>query len=194
MWAVSLMHCTALCDLQWLKGQNTNSQEVLHNGGASCVLLHRRPFLGVGQAALIGRLLHSPVCCCSDGADVWGSRARSLPGCCPRAAAGAHRSAQCSPLEGACVRVVTRRQSDALTCLLVCLGSRVHGTGIRVCGAVASTPLPLVLSIPLQRVSLGALCVVAAYDGWQARRLALESGAAAAKAKELTSQLLAGSE
>jgi hypothetical protein len=45
-----------------------------------------------------------------------------------------------------------------------------------------------------QRISLGALFVVAAYDGWQSRRLALDSSAAAAKAKQLTSQLVAALE
>lgn len=59
---------------------------------------------------------------------------------------------------------------------------------------VASTPLPLLLSFPLQRIALGALLVVAAYDGWQSQRLALDSQAAAAKAKKLTRQLLAASE
>lgn len=45
-------------------------------------------------------------------------------------------------------------------------------------------------SLPLQRLSLGALLVVAAYDGWESRRLAQESSALAAKAKLLNSQLL----
>lgn len=79
--------------------------------------------------------------------------------------------------------------------LAVGIGQTAQHAGVCGCGALHQRPTPLpLLSIPLQRISFGALCVVAAYDGWQSRRLALDSGAAAAKAKELTSQLLAAAE
>jgi hypothetical protein len=42
----------------------------------------------------------------------------------------------------------------------------------------------------LQRISLGSLLVVAAYDGWQSRRLTQQSAALAAKTRVLNAQLL----
>jgi hypothetical protein len=50
-------------------------------------------------------------------------------------------------------------------------------------------PALLPVCIP-QRLSVGALAVVAVYDGWQSRRLAVESAALTAKIKKLNAQLL----
>lgn len=70
---------------------------------------------------------------------------------------------------------------------------RHHARVLRteLCQCDVCLDLPDVLPVlTTQRLSVGALAVVAVYDGWQSRRLALESAALTAKIKSLNAELI----